>query len=137
MGVFDIAVLDTNFFIAMDGAGIGGLLPKLQFYLDTMKVKILTSAEIPRSDVPAQFRPLRTTIPKHVTLIKVDRNDPVWKDIARTAKTNRMIAWERDPADIDVCYLGLKYAKQGKKVACVSDDVGVARVCKEVRLFMD
>jgi hypothetical protein len=131
VSVFDVAVLDTNFFIALESAGIGSLIPKLQKYLDTMKTTGITSAHVPKTDVPGKFRQLRTKIPKSVKLVNVDRNDPVWRDIASTAKNQRMIAYEKDPADIDICFIALKNLHKGKRVAVVSDDVGVARVINE------
>ena len=133
MPIFDIVVIDTNFFIALDSAGIGSLLPRLQHYLDEMGgVKAITSSHIPKTDVPAKFRTLRERIPKAIQLVDVDRKNPVWHDIATRAKRERMIAYERDPADIDICFLALKYLRDyEKKVAVVSDDVGVARVINE------
>ena len=135
--LFDIAVLDTNFFISLLNAGVlDTLLPNLQKIAGSVGIKILVPDEIPKTDIPAKFRVLRQAIPRHITLERVNRASNLWNQTARYAVQERMVRVRDDPADIDVVILAKKFTlKDNNKVALVSDDEGVARIIKENRVF--
>ncbi|MHA2075744.1 MAG: hypothetical protein ACW97X_14080, partial [Candidatus Hodarchaeales archaeon] len=135
--LFDIAVIDTNFFISLLNAGVlDTLLPNLQKIASSVGITILVPDEIPRSDIPGKFRVLRQAIPKHIRLERVNRASNLWNQTARYAVQERMVRVNDDPADIDVVILAKKFTlKDNNKVALVSDDEGVARIIKENRIF--
>ncbi len=135
--LFDIAVLDTNFFIQLLNAGVlDNLLPKLQAIAGSVGITIIVPEELPKSDIPAKFRVLRQAIPKYIKLEKVNRGSNLWNKTARYAIQERMVRVKDDPADIDVVILAKKFTlKDNNKVALVSDDEGVARIVKENRDF--
>jgi tetratricopeptide (TPR) repeat protein len=135
--LFDIAVLDTNFFISLLNAGVlDTLLPKLQEIAGSVGITIIVPEELPKSDIPAKFRVLRQAIPKYIKLVRVNRGSNLWKKTARYAVQERMVRVRDDPADIDVVILAKKFTlKDNNKVALVSDDEGVARIVKENRVF--
>ncbi|MFW9855605.1 MAG: hypothetical protein ACFFFG_11115 [Candidatus Thorarchaeota archaeon] len=135
--VFDIVVIDTNFFISLLNAGvINSLLPKLQEIARSVGMEIMVPAEIPKSDIPGKFRELRTSIPKYVRLEPVNRKSNLWTQIAAYSQKEHMVRADKDPADIDVVILAKKFTLiDNNKVACVSDDEGVARIIKENAIF--
>ncbi len=125
---FDIAILDTNFFIGLLEAGVDEIIPELQEICSSIGLSITTSEEIPKSDIPSTFRVLRNLIPGNIPLTGVNRQSKIWKDLRETAAKERMIRGDQDPADVDVLYLGHEFSsKDNKRVAIVSDDTGVAR----------
>ncbi len=135
--LFDIAVLDTNFFISLMNAGVlDDLLPNLQKIAGSVGITVMAPDELPRSDIPGKFRVLRQAIPKHIRLERVNRGSNLWNQTARYAVQERMVRVKDDPADIDVVILAKKFTlKDNNKVALVSDDEGVARIIKENRVF--
>ena len=135
--LFDIVVIDTNFFISLLNAGVSdSLLPNLQKIGRSVGMEIIVPEEIPNSDIPGRFRKLRTLIPKHIRLEPVKRTSKLWNQIAVYAIQERMVRVKDDPADIDVVILAKKFSlKDNNKVALVSDDEGVARIVKEHKIF--
>ncbi len=135
--LFDIVVLDTNFFISLMNAGITDiLLPNLQKIAASVGMEVMVPEELPKSDIPGRFRELRRTIPKYVRMERVNRASNLWNRTARYAVQERMVRVKDDPADIDVVILAKKFTlKDSNKVALVSDDEGVARIIKENRVF--
>jgi tetratricopeptide (TPR) repeat protein len=135
--LFDIVVIDTNFFISLLNAGVSdSLLPNLQKIGRSVSMEIIVPTEIPKSDIPGRFRQLRTLIPKHIRLEPVKRTSKLWNQIATYAVQERMVRVKDDPADIDVVILAKKFSlKDNYKVALVSDDEGVARIIKENKIF--
>ncbi len=131
----EVVVLDTNFFIALEEAGVPEILEKLNEFCKDVGMHVITPASIPKSDVPSKFRQLREKIPIHVTLKKVNRNTKFWKKAALDAVRNRLIRADKDPADIDVIVLAKEFHEKGKVVAVVSDDEGVARALNELEEF--
>jgi hypothetical protein len=124
---FDVAVIDTNFFIGILEAGVEEIIPELQEITTPLGLSITTSAYVPRGDIPSTFRVLRSMIPGNIPLTEVDRKVDLWKDLRAVTAQERMIKADKDPVDVDVLYLALKSAEEGKRVAIVSDDTGVAR----------
>ncbi|MHA1973519.1 MAG: hypothetical protein ACTSW1_11030 [Candidatus Hodarchaeales archaeon] len=135
--LFDVIVLDTNFFISLMNAGVlESLLPKLQEICKSVGMTVMVPAELPKSDIPGKFRELRSLIPKFIRLEKVNRSSKLWNQTARYAVQERMVRVKDDPADIDVVILAKKFTlKDNNKVALVSDDEGVARIVKENNVF--
>lgn len=135
--LFDVVVLDTNFFISLLNAGASNtLLPNLQKIASSVGMEVMVPQELPKSDIPGKFRELRQTIPKYVRLERVNRGSNLWNQTARYAVQERMVRVKDDPADIDVVILAKKFSlKDNNKVALVSDDEGVARIVKENRVF--
>lgn len=135
--LFDIVVIDTNFFISLLNAGVSdSLLPNLQEIGRSVGMEIIVPKEIPKSDIPGRFRQLRTLIPKHIRLEPVKRTSKLWNQIAAYAVQERMVRVKDDPADIDVVILAKKFSlKDNNRVALVSDDEGVARIVKEHKIF--
>ncbi|MHA2270951.1 MAG: hypothetical protein ACXACI_03750 [Candidatus Hodarchaeales archaeon] len=124
---FDVAVLDTNFFIGILEAGVEEIIPELQEITTPLGLAITTSADVPRGDIPSMFRILRSMIPGNIPLTEVNRTTDLWKDLRKIAAQERMIKATEDPVDVDILYLALEFAEKGKRVAIVSDDTGVAR----------
>lgn len=124
---FNIAILDTNFFIGILEAGVEEIIPELQEITSSLDLSITTSADVPRGDIPSTFRVLRHMIPESIPLTKVNRTTDLWKDLRKLAAQERMIKATGDPVDVDVLYLALESAEKGDRVAIVSDDTGVAR----------
>lgn len=124
---FDVAILDTNFFIGILEAGVEEIIPELQEITTPLGLSITTSADVPRGDIPSMFRILRSMIPGNIPLTEVNRTTDLWKDLRKIAAQERMIKAKEDPVDVDVLYLALEFAEKGKRVAIVSDDTGVAR----------
>ncbi|MHA1330874.1 MAG: hypothetical protein ACTSR2_07340 [Candidatus Hodarchaeales archaeon] len=135
--LFDVIVLDTNFFISLMNAGVlESLLPKLQEICESVGMTVMVPAELPKSDIPGKFRELRFLIPKFIRLENVNRNSKLWNQTARYAVHERMVRVNDDPTDIDVVILAKKFTlKNNNKVALVSDDEGVARIIKENNVF--
>ncbi|MHA2243578.1 MAG: hypothetical protein ACXADY_01280 [Candidatus Hodarchaeales archaeon] len=135
--LFDIVVIDTNFFISLLNAGVSDtLLPNLQRIASSVGMEIMVPDELPKSDIPGKFRELRKTIPKYVRMERVNRASNLWNQTARYAVQERMVRVRDDPLDIDVVILAKKFSlKDNNKVALVSDDEGVARIIKENRKF--
>jgi len=135
--LFDFVVLDTNFFISLMNAGVSDtLLPNLQKITQSVGMEVISSEEIPKSDIPGRFRELRRTIPRYVRLERVNRGSNLWNQTARYAVQERMVRVRDDPADIDVVILAKKFTlKDNNKVALVSDDEGVGRIIKENQVF--
>ncbi|NHJ00922.1 MAG: hypothetical protein EAX86_02220 [Candidatus Heimdallarchaeota archaeon] len=135
--LFDIVVLDTNFFISLLHAGVSeNILPNLKKIAGSIGMEIMVPAELPKSDIPSKFRELRTLIPKHIRLEPVNRDSNLWKRTASYAINERMVRAQEDPADIDVVILAKKYTLiDNNKVALVSDDEGVSRIIKENKDF--
>lgn len=135
--LFDVVVIDTNFFISLLNAGVSDiLLPNLQKIARSVGMEVMVPDEIPKSDIPGKFRELRTAIPKHIRMERVNRASNLWNQTARYAIQERMVRVKDDPADIDVVILSKKFTlKDNNKVALVSDDEGVARIIKENRVF--
>ncbi|MHA1168811.1 MAG: hypothetical protein ACTSP4_02325 [Candidatus Hodarchaeales archaeon] len=135
--LFNMIVLDTNFFINLEEAGIKELLPKLTKILKPLKVSCSVPAELPKSDVPSAFRQLRHKIPKYIPMVNVSRNSKFWQKCAEVAHKRRMVNYHKDPGDIDVVVLAKMHQKKGKKVAVVSDDQGVVRIVQELKPFAE
>ncbi len=135
--LFDVVVIDTNFFISLMNACVSDtLLPNLQKIASSVGMEIMVPEELPKSDIPGKFRELRRMIPKHVRMVPVNRGSNLWKRTARYAVQERMVRVKDDPADIDIVILAKKFTlKDNNKVALVSDDEGVARIIKENRDF--
>jgi tetratricopeptide (TPR) repeat protein len=135
--LFDIVVLDTNFFVSLLTAGVSeSLMPKLQEIGRSVGMEIIVPEEIPKSDIPVKFRELRRLIPKYIRLERVNRSSKLWNRTANYAIQERMVRVNDDPADIDVVILSKKFSlKDNNKVALVSDDEGVARIIKENKVF--
>lgn len=135
--LFDVVVIDTNFFISLLNAGVSDmLLPNLQKIASSVGMEVMVPEELPKSDIPGKFRELRKTIPKYVRMERVNRASNLWNQTARYAVQERMVRVRDDPADIDVVILAKKFTlKDNNKVALVSDDEGVARIVKENRTF--
>lgn len=135
--LFDVVVIDTNFFISLLNAGVAEtLLPNLQKIARSVGMEIMVPKELPRSDIPGKFRELRRIIPKYIRLETVNRQSNLWNQTAQYAIQERMVRVKDDPADIDVVILAKKFTLKDKnKVALVSDDEGVARIIKENRVF--
>ncbi|MFX0123613.1 MAG: hypothetical protein ACFFAE_08210 [Candidatus Hodarchaeota archaeon] len=135
--LFDIVVLDTNFFISLMNAGVADiLLPNLQKITTSVGMEVIVPDELPKSDIPGKFRELRKTIPRYVRMERVNRGSNLWHQTARYAVQERMVRVNDDPADIDVVILAKKFTlKDNNKVALVSDDEGVARIIKENQTF--
>ncbi len=135
--LFDVVVIDTNFFISLLNAGVSDtLLPNLQKIAGSVGMEVMVPDEIPKSDIPGRFRELRSSIPKYIRLERVNRASNLWNQTARYAIQERMVRVRDDPADIDVVILAKKFTlKDNNKVALVSDDEGVARIVKENRVF--
>ncbi|MFW9914416.1 MAG: hypothetical protein ACFFGZ_02300 [Candidatus Thorarchaeota archaeon] len=124
---FDVAILDTNFFIGILEAGVEEIIPELQEITTPLGLAITTSADVPRGDIPSMFRILRSMIPGNIPLTEVNRKTDLWKDLRKIAAQERMIKATEDPVDVDILYLALEFAEKEKRVAIVSDDTGVAR----------
>jgi hypothetical protein len=135
--LFDVVVIDTNFFISLLTAGVANsLLPELQKIGQSVGMEIMVPSEIPKSDIPGRFRELRSLIPKYIRLEPVKRSSKLWKQTAKYATQERMVRVNDDPADIDVVILAKKFSlKDNNVVALVSDDEGVARIIKENNKF--
>ncbi|MFX1517772.1 MAG: hypothetical protein ACFFC6_15825 [Promethearchaeota archaeon] len=135
--LFDVVVIDTNFFISLMNAGVSDtLLPNLQKIANSVGMEVMVPEELPKSDIPGKFRELRRLIPKYVRIERVNRGSNLWNQTARYAVQERMVRVKDDPADIDVVILAKKFTlKDNNKVALVSDDEGVARIIKENRNF--
>lgn len=135
--VFDVVVLDTNFFISLLNAGVSdSLMPNLQKIGQSVGMEIMVPNEIPKSDIPGRFRQLRRLIPKFIRMEPVKRSSKLWNRTAEYAVQERMVRVKGDPADIDVVILAKKFSlKDNNKVALVSDDEGVARIIKENKVF--
>lgn len=135
--LFDVVVLDTNFFISLMNAGVSDiLLPNLQKITSSVGIEVMVPEELPKSDIPGRFRELRKTIPRYVRMEPVNRGSNLWNQTARYAVQERMVRVKDDPADIDIVLLAKKFTlKDNNKVALVSDDEGVARIVKENRVF--
>jgi tetratricopeptide (TPR) repeat protein len=135
--LFDIVVIDTNFFISLLNAGVSdSLMPHLQSIGQSVGMEIMVPDEIPKSDIPGRFRQLRQLIPKHIRTEPVKRTSKLWNRTAEYAVQERMVRVNDDPADIDVVILAKKFSlKDNNKVALVSDDEGVARIIKENKVF--
>ncbi|MFX0015776.1 MAG: hypothetical protein ACFFB2_01120 [Promethearchaeota archaeon] len=135
--LFDVVVLDTNFFISLLNAGVSDiLLPNLQHIATSVGMDVMVPEELPKSDIPNRFRELRSLIPKHVRMERVNRGSNLWNQTARYAVQERMVRVNDDPTDIDVIILAKKFSlKDNNKVALVSDDEGVARIVKENQKF--
>lgn len=135
--LFDVVVIDTNFFISLMNAGVSDiLLPNLQKIAASVGMEVMVPEELPKSDIPGKFRELRRTIPKYVRIERVNRGSNLWNQTAKYAVQERMVRVKDDPADIDVVILAKKFTlKDNNKVALVSDDEGVARIIKENRVF--
>jgi len=135
--LFDVVVIDTNFFISLMNAGVSDtLLPNLQKIAKSVGIEVIVPEELPKSDIPNKFRELRRMIPKYVRMEPVNRGSNLWNRTARYAVQERMVRVKDDPADIDVVILAKKFSlKSNNKVALVSDDEGVARIIKENRAF--
>jgi tetratricopeptide (TPR) repeat protein len=135
--VFDVVVLDTNFFISLLNAGVTkSLLPYLQKIGRSVGMEIMVPDEIPKTDIPGRFRELRQLIPKYIRTEPVNRDSKLWNQTANYAVQERMVRVRDDPADIDVVILSKKFTlKNNNKVALVSDDEGVARIIKENKIF--
>ena len=135
--LFDVVVIDTNFFISLMNAGVSDtLLPNLQKIANSVGMEIMVPEELPKSDIPGKFRELRRLIPKHIRMERVNRGSNLWNQTANYAVQERMVRVKDDPADIDVVILAKKFTlKDNNKVALVSDDEGVARIIKENRNF--
>ncbi len=131
----EVVVLDTNFFIALEEAGLPSILEKLEDFCSDVGMVVFTPDSVPKSDVPSKFRQLREKIPKYVRLKVVNRNSRFWKKTALDAFKNRLIRADKDPADIDVIVLAREFYAKGKVVAVVSDDEGVARAVNELSEF--
>ncbi len=130
-----VVVLDTNFFIALEEAGLPELLEKLDVFCKDVGMTVVTPASIPKSDIPSKFRQLREKIPQHVTMKRVNRGTKIWKKAALDAVKNRLIRADKDPADIDVLILAREFYSKGNVVAVVSDDEGIARAVNELEEF--
>ncbi|MFX1282479.1 MAG: hypothetical protein ACFFB5_02450 [Promethearchaeota archaeon] len=135
--LFDVVVLDTNFFISLMNAGVSNiLLPNLQKIAASVGMLVMVPEELPKTDIPGRFRELRRTIPRYIQMERVNRASKLWNQTARYAVQERMVRVKDDPADIDVVILAKKFTlKNNNKVALVSDDEGVARIIKENRVF--
>ena len=135
--LFDVVVIDTNFFISLLNAGVSkSLLPELQNIGRSVGMEIIVPSEIPKSDIPGKFRELRRLIPKHIRMEPVNRSSKLWNKIANYAVQERMVRVKDDPADIDVVILAKKFTlKDDNIVALVSDDEGVSRIIKENKIF--
>ena len=135
--LFDVVVIDTNFFISLLNAGVSdSLMPHLQKIGQSVGMEIMVPDEIPRSDIPGKFRQLRQLIPKYIRTEPVKRTSKLWNRTADYAVQERMVRVNDDPADIDVVILAKKFSlKDDNKVALVSDDEGVARIIKENKVF--
>ena len=135
--LFDVVVIDTNFFISLMNAGVSDtLLPNLQKIAKSVGMEVMVPEELPKSDIPGKFRELRRIIPKYVRMERVNRGSNLWNQTARYAVQERMVRVKDDPTDIDVVILAKKFTlKDNNKVALVSDDEGVARIIKENRNF--
>ncbi|MFX1505360.1 MAG: hypothetical protein ACFFDC_04505 [Promethearchaeota archaeon] len=135
--LFDVVVIDTNFFISLMNAGVSNtLLPNLQKIANSVGMEVMVPEELPKSDIPGKFRELRRLIPKYVRMERVNRSSNLWNQTAKYAVQERMVRVKDDPADIDVVILAKKFTlKDNNKVALVSDDEGVARIIKENRNF--
>ncbi|MHA2387731.1 MAG: tetratricopeptide repeat protein [Candidatus Hodarchaeales archaeon] len=135
--LFDVVVIDTNFFISLLNAGVSGsLMPHLQSIGQSVGMEIMVPDEIPKSDIPGRFRQLRQLIPKYIRTEPVKRSSKLWNRTAEYAVQERMVHVNDDPADIDVVILAKKFSlKDNNKVALVSDDEGVARIIKENKVF--
>lgn len=135
--LFDVVVIDTNFFISLLSAGVSkSLLPELQNIGRSVGMEIMVPSEIPKSDIPGRFRELRSLIPKHIRMEPVNRSSKLWNQIAQYAVQERMVRVNDDPADIDVVILAKKFTlKDNNIVALVSDDEGVSRIIKENKIF--
>ncbi len=135
--LFDIVVIDTNFFISLLNAGVSdSLMPQLQNIGQSVGMEIMVPDEIPKSDIPGRFRQLRQLIPKYIRTEPVKRTSKLWNRTAEYAVQERMVRVNDDPADIDVVILAKKFSlKDNNKVALVSDDEGVARIIKENKVF--
>lgn len=134
--IFDTAIIDANFFIALAETGFDKtLLPILG---DTKRIGVhcIMPDELPKTDIPKKFRDLRQALPEHITSRKVDRSAEFWKWTAKTATKRHYIRAADDPADIDVVVLArLLEKKEGKKVVVVSNDEGVLKTVQEVTEF--
>jgi tetratricopeptide (TPR) repeat protein len=135
--LFDVVVIDTNFFISLLNAGVSdSLMPHLQSIGQSVGMEIMVPDEIPKSDIPGRFRQLRRLIPKYIRTEPVKRSSKLWNRTAEYAVQERMVRVNDDPADIDVVILAKKFSlKDNNKVALVSDDEGVARIIKENKVF--
>ena len=131
--LFDVVVIDTNFFISLMNAGVSDtLLPNLQKIANSVGMEVMVPEELPKSDIPGKFRELRRLIPKYIRMERVNRGSNLWNQTARYAVQERMVRVKDDPTDIDVVILAKKFTlKDNNKVALVSDDEGVARIIKE------
>ncbi len=134
--MFDIAVVDSNFYIALYEAGMHQILPEIKSILQNVSAKIASPSELPKTDIPRRFRDLRRTLPEHVILEDVNRQSALWRKLSHEAKQNHMIRYDKDPADIDIVVLAKNYSSK-HRVAVVSDDAGIARVCNELDEFLD
>ena len=136
--IFDTAVIDSNFFIALVETGIEKqILPILQ---KDIPIECTMPFELPRSDIPTRFRELRQMLvsTEYVKGIKVNRDSKFWKWTSELATKQHYIRANDDPADIDVVVLARLLEKQkGKKVVVVSNDEGVVRTLKEVTEFQN
>ena len=135
--LFDVVVIDTNFFISLLNAGvIDSLLPNLADIANSVGMTIIIPDELPKSDIPGKYRELRTLVPKYIQMEPVNRDSKLWKNTARYAIQERMVRVNEDPADIDIVILAKKFSlRNNNQVALVSDDEGVARIIKENKQF--
>ncbi len=135
--LFDVVVIDTNFFISLLNAGvIESLLPNLTDIASSVGMTVMIPEEIPKSDIPGKYRELRTLVPKYIQMEPVNRDSKLWKNTARYAIHERMVRVNEDPADIDIVILAKKFSlRNNHRVALVSDDEGVARIIKENKQF--
>ncbi|MFX0065013.1 MAG: hypothetical protein ACFFC7_22790 [Candidatus Hermodarchaeota archaeon] len=127
--LFDYIILDTNFFINLETAGLlEQILPDLNKIASNVGMTPIIPEEIPKSDIPGKFRQLRHIIPKYVKMDSVNRKSKLWRQTAQYAIEKRLVTADKDPVDIDCIVLAANHAFEGKKTAVVSDDAGVARV---------
>ncbi|MHA2096654.1 MAG: hypothetical protein ACW98F_18720 [Candidatus Hodarchaeales archaeon] len=90
--LFDVVVIDTNFFISLLNAGVSDtLMPALQKIGQSVGMEIMVPDEIPRSDIPGKFRQLRQLIPKHIRTEPVKRTSKLWNQTADYAVQERMV----------------------------------------------
>ena len=97
--LFDCAVIDSNFFIALVETGLADtILPILQ---NKLPIESVMPNELPHSDIPKRFRDLRQMLPKFIKGIKVNRESSFWVWTSELAQRMHFIRAKDDPADID------------------------------------
>ena len=133
-GLYDIFILDSNFFVNLGEAGADKkLIPKLSAYVAPALIKV--PEELAKSDIPSKFREIRHLVSNYIEGMPVKRDTKFWEWTANIAKEKHMIRVENDPADIDVIVLARLLERKDHHVAVVSDDQGIIRMIREIGEF--